>query len=102
MRPLRLISLCTTLLSTMVLAQSTSVSLNSPPLVPKSAVANGLSQPDPTMQAKVAESYGRLPLSFAANHGQTDSQVKFLSRTGAYALFLTGHEAVLALRGKRA
>jgi hypothetical protein len=102
MRSLRLVSLCTTLLSTMVLAQSTSVSLNSPPLVPKSAVANGLSQPDPTMQAKVAESYGRLPLSFAANHGQTDSQVKFLSRTGGYTLFLTGDEAVLAFSGKRA
>src|SRR6266404_2526132 len=102
MRPLRLISLCTTLLSTMVLAQSISVSLNSPPLVPKSAVANGLSQPDPAMQAKVAESYGKLPLSFAANHGQTDSRVKFLSRTGGYTLFLTEDEAVLALSGKRA
>src|SRR6267378_1289589 len=102
MRPLRLISLCTTLLSTMVLAQSTSVSLNSPPLVPKGAVANGLSQPDPAMQAKVTESYGKLPLSFAANQGQTDGRVKFLSRTGAYTLFLTGDEAVLAFSGKRA
>ena len=74
MCPLRLIFLCTTLLSTMVLAQSTSVSLNSPPLVPKSAVANGLSQPDPAMKAKVAESYGKLPLSFEANHGQTDGR----------------------------
>src|SRR6266404_2069098 len=102
MRPLRLISLCTTLLSTMVLAQSISVSLNSPPLVPKSAVANGLSQPDPAMQAKVAESYGKLPLSFEANHGQTDGRVKFLSRTGGYTLFLTRDEAVLAFSGKRA
>src|SRR6266853_804800 len=102
MRPLRLISLCTTLLSTMVLAQSTSVSLISPPLVQKSAVANGLSQPDPAMQAKVAESYGKLPLSFEANHGQADGRVKFLSRTGGYTVFLTGDEAVLALRGSAA
>jgi hypothetical protein len=100
MRPLRLVSLCTTLLSTMVLAQSASVSLISPPLVPKSAVANDLSQPDPAMQAKVAESYGKLPLSFEANHGQTDGRVKFLSRMSGYTLFLTGDEAVLALRAK--
>src|SRR6266404_5101104 len=102
MRSLRLISLCTTLLSTMVLAQSTSVSLINQPVVPKSAAANGLSQPDPGVQAKVAESYGKLPLSFAANQGQTDGRVKFLSRTGAYTLFLTGDEAVLAFSGKRA
>ena len=102
MRPLRLVSLCTTLLSTMVLAQSTSVSLISQPVVPKSAVANGLSQPDLAMQAKVAESYGKLPLSFESNHGQTDEGVKFLSRTGGYTLFLTGDEAVLAFSGKRA
>jgi hypothetical protein len=102
MRLLRLVSLCTTLLSTMVLAQSASVSLISPPLVPKSAVANGLSQPDPAMQAKVAENYGKLPLSFEANHGQADGRVKFLSRTGGYTLFLTGDEAVLAFSGKRA
>jgi hypothetical protein len=102
MRPLRLVSLCTTLLSTMVLAQSTSISVINQPVVPKSAVANGLSQPDPGVQAKVAESYGKLPLSFAANQGQTDGRVKFLSRTGAYTLFLTGDEAVLAFSGKRA
>jgi hypothetical protein len=44
------------------------------------------------------ENYGRLPLSFEANQGQTDSQVKFLSRGRGYALFLTGDEAVLSLR----
>jgi hypothetical protein len=102
MRSLRLVSLCTTLLSTMVLAQSTSVSHISPPLVPRSVVANGLSQPDPAMQAKVAESYGKLPLSFEANHGQTDGRVKFLSRTSGYTVFLTGDEAVLAFSGSAA
>ena len=43
------------------------------------------------------ENYGRLPLSFEANHGQTDSQVKFLSRGHGYSLFLTAGEAVLTL-----
>jgi hypothetical protein len=48
--------------------------------------------------ARLVESYGRLPLSFEPNQGQTDSQVKFLSRGPGYSLFLTGDEAVLALR----
>jgi len=42
-----------------------------------------------------------LPLSFEANHGQTDSRVKFLSRTSGYSLFLTGDEAVLVLRNRK-
>jgi hypothetical protein len=48
----------------------------------------------------LVESYGRLPLSFETNRGQTDSQVKFLSRGSGYSLFLTGNEAVLALRNR--
>ena len=36
-------------------------------------------------------------MSFEANQGQTDSQVKFLSRGTGYTLFLTSSEAVLAL-----
>src|ERR1039457_6817284 len=39
-----------------------------------------------------------VPLSFEANQGQTDSQVKFLSRGDGYSLFLTSHEAVFTLR----
>jgi hypothetical protein len=61
-----------------------------------------VSQPDPKAQARILDRYGKLPLSFEANQGQADGQVKFLSRTGAYALFLTPDEAVLALRGKPA
>jgi hypothetical protein len=41
--------------------------------------------------------YGKLPLAFERNQGQTESQVKFLSRGSGYTLFLTGTEAVLAL-----
>src|SRR5215471_14589541 len=48
--------------------------------------------------AKVVESYGKLPLAFEANQGQSDSQVRFLSRGGGYSLFLTPTEAVLALQ----
>jgi hypothetical protein len=50
------------------------------------------------MQVQLAEAYDKLPLSFEINRGQTDSQVKFLSRSTGYTLFLTSSEAVLALR----
>jgi hypothetical protein len=50
--------------------------------------------------AKILDRYGKLPLSFEANHGQTDGRVKFLSHAGGYTFFLTGDEGVLALRGK--
>jgi len=76
----------------MVLAQSTSVS--------KCAAASSCSKPDPAKLATIGDKYGKLPLSFEANRGQTDERVKFLSRTKGYTLFLTGDEAVLALRGK--
>jgi len=61
-----------------------------------------VSEPDPKAQAKILDQCGKLPLAFEANHGQTDTQVKFLSRTGGYTLFLTADEAVLALSGKKA
>lgn len=52
----------------------------------------------PANHAVIAENYGRLPLSFEANQGQTAPQVRFLSRGNGYSLFLTNSEAVLALR----
>jgi Beta-propeller repeat len=56
------------------------------------------SKPDPAAPARALASYGKLPLSFEANAGQTDQRVKFLTRGSGYALFLTSNEAVLALR----
>ena len=53
---------------------------------------------EPAVRARAVESYGKLPLSFEINQGQTDSRVKFLSRGSGYSLFLTGDEAVLSLR----
>ena len=38
--------------------------------------------------------YGKLPLVFEANAGQTDSRVKFLAQGAGYRLFLTPREAV--------
>ena len=42
-------------------------------------------------------SYGRLPLHFERNEGQTDPRVRFLSRGLGYGLFLASTEAVLSL-----
>ena len=47
--------------------------------------------------AKLSETYGKLPLAFEANQGQTDSAIKFLSRGPGYGLFLAPTEALLAL-----
>ena len=52
-------------------------------------------------EARLADSYGKVPLSFEANRGQTDPRVKFLSRGSGYTLFLTGDEAVLSLRSPK-
>ena len=41
--------------------------------------------------------FGKLPLSFEENVGQTDQQVRYLSRGHGIALFLTDKEAVLSL-----
>jgi hypothetical protein len=51
-------------------------------------------------EAQISEAYGKLPLSFEANEGQTDGRVKFISRGPGYGLFLTSTDAVLALRNK--
>src|SRR5256885_385290 len=47
--------------------------------------------------ARVSESYGKLPLHFEANRGQTDKAVRFLARGAGYGLYLTNGEAVLVL-----
>jgi HYDIN/CFA65/VesB-like, Ig-like domain/Protein of unknown function (DUF1573)/Beta-propeller repeat/Abnormal spindle-like microcephaly-assoc'd, ASPM-SPD-2-Hydin len=48
-------------------------------------------------QANASQTYGKLPLTFEANQGQTNGQVKFLSRGSNYSVFLTSQSMVLAL-----
>src|SRR5574341_293339 len=55
------------------------------------------SKPDQPVKTRVSEAFGKLPLSFEANDGQVDRQVKFISRGRGYNLFLTSNEAVLSL-----
>src|SRR5215208_5047651 len=46
---------------------------------------------------QLKEAYHRLPLSFEANRGQVNQQVKFLTHGSGANLFLTDNEAVLSL-----
>ncbi len=46
---------------------------------------------------KINKTFGKLPLRFEANEGQTNSSVKYLSRGPGYSLYLTPQEAVLVL-----
>jgi hypothetical protein len=62
------------------------------------ASAPAVAQPDTLARARAIEQYGNLPLSFEANQGQMDRQVKFVARGAGYTLFLTGTEAVLKLK----
>ena len=53
---------------------------------------------DRTTRARVEQTYGKLPMRFEANEGQTNARVKFIARGAGYSVFLTGDEAVLRLR----
>jgi len=52
----------------------------------------------PAATGRVMEGYGKLPLSFEVNRGQTDAIVEFFARGNGYTLFLTSTEAVVALQ----
>ena len=53
------------------------------------------SKSDDAVRVRVIGAFGKLPLSFEANRGQTDSQVRFLSRGPQHTLLLAPTEAVL-------
>lgn len=67
-------------------------------IVTGQTVPVGAPLPGPVQREKIRASYGKLPLSFEANQGQTDPRVRFLTHSGAFSLFLTSDEAVMALR----
>jgi hypothetical protein len=54
--------------------------------------------PATNTRARVAGVYGKLPLSFEDNRGQTDANVRFLSHGQGYRVFVTATETVLVLR----
>src|SRR6185295_5219064 len=71
------------------------------PASPPNVAVSDTPKTKPALQSRLRESYGKLPLSFEANQGQMDSEVKFLSRGNGYSLFLTSTEAVLLLPMRR-
>jgi hypothetical protein len=77
-------------LITLVVFCSTAAAINSPV---KAEAAS---------QARLVETYGKLPLSFEVNQGQTDKSARFISRGSGYGLFLTSTEAVLSLHKPKA
>jgi len=67
------------------------------------AYAGSAATPEATAAGKrMAANYGKIPLSFEANQGQTDPSVQFLSRCSGYSLFLTQGEVVLNLERQQA
>src|SRR5271169_2365969 len=55
----------------------------------------------PSLDARIQANYGKLPLTFEANQGQIDPQVKFVSRGPGYTAFLTSDGMVLSLRAQQ-
>ncbi len=55
-------------------------------------------QPEADQSSGLRADYGRVPLSFEANQGQTAAEVQFLSRGSGYTLFLAPTKAVLSLQ----
>jgi hypothetical protein len=60
-------------------------------------LAAASSATDQASHAKIASEYLKLPMTFELNEGQTDPQVKALSRGSRYGLFLTSNESVFVV-----
>ena len=66
-----------------------------------SDATTGIAEPDQKTKARIRKAFGKLPMRFEANAGQTDPQVKYLFRGSSYSLFLTPTEAVMRLEAGR-
>jgi hypothetical protein len=58
---------------------------------------SGSPKPGGARRKKLIQDYGKLPIRFEANWGQTNSRVNYLARGAGYTLFLTRKGMVLAL-----
>src|SRR5687768_4098095 len=63
-------------------------------------LATGLRAPaaDVALSPSQALDFGKLPLSFEANEGQTDPSVKYMTHTSGGTMYFTPNEVVLALQ----
>ena len=78
-------------------ATSLEAGVNGHPAASGAAFNAPASAPHKIEATRIANLYNKIPLTFERNDGQTDSQVKFLSRGPGYSLFLTERSAVLAI-----
>ncbi|MCW3095462.1 MAG: hypothetical protein JWL77_1080 [Chthonomonadaceae bacterium] len=69
--------------------------LSDPPAKP--ILPSGAIHSTPAEKAALSRDFGRLPLSFESNQGQTNSKVRFLTHSGDSTLFLTPSEAVFSM-----
>jgi hypothetical protein len=60
-------------------------------------VAAASTPADQATHAKIAAEYLKQPMTFELNEGQSDPQVKALSRGSRYGLFLTPNESVFVV-----
>jgi hypothetical protein len=77
-------------------------------LVPTEARSSALpadatqSAPPAGAKRRAANAYGKLPLAFVPNAGQTDASVRYYVQGAGYSFYFTDHKAVLALqKGRR-
>jgi uncharacterized repeat protein (TIGR01451 family) len=54
------------------------------------------------VEAQTRAAYGRLPMHFEENRGQTDARVRFVARGAGYAFFITETETVAVLQKENA
>jgi Beta-propeller repeat len=69
---------------------------------PFSTVARAQPQPialNSPRAAAIARDYGKMPLSFEPNRGQTDARVQFVARGAGYTIYLSPLSATFALQG---
>jgi hypothetical protein len=72
-----------------------------PPSTDAPLQAAPLPEADEAARRRIGEAYGQLPISFEANEGQFDTEVKYFARANGMSLFLTPTEAVLSLRQEK-
>ena len=102
--PRTLATLCLICLCTLAVAPAarSAKAARAPRTRPVPAKPRARAEKSRAIAPNASADYGRLPLSFEVNRGQTDARALFLARGAGYALFLTETDAVLSLRGRAA
>src|SRR5438105_1320584 len=60
-------------------------------------LASGQTGPTNAAHVQIVQDYGKVPLRFEPNSGQTDPEIKYFSRGSAYTMYFAPGEVVLAL-----